>query len=256
MTNMRANMSNPIVTAATTVDTAELRKGLPFEPAFFAAGTELLPLLPGPNWGERYAEHLGFYVGRHSLDLLAHVRRILLWAASGNREATYCAVIDLFQVLGAKGVALRRDILERVAPILCSAQIYSLSSRLAVTGTLTPLADLPASRFAIGSDSKLVYPAARAEVPPNLRPSPLEEAREYLYYGQVEEALRILEAALPQDPENADLQRELLEIYRHAGNLAGCQRMHRLLGTRDPAIEELWVETMPMLVNQDVPGVP
>lgn len=255
MTNMRASMSIDIVSAARRVDTAELCQGLPFEPAFVAAGTELLPPLPVPGWAERYAEHLGFCVGRQPFDLLSHVRRVLLWAASCNREATYCAVTDLFQVLGTKGVALRRDILERVRPILSAPQIYSLSL-LPATGNGRLLAELPASRFTPGAEGNLVTAPVRPDVSPDLRQSPLDEAREYLHYGQVEQAQQILEAALPQDPDNADLQHELLEIYRHAGNLAGCQRMHRLLGTRDPAIEELWVETMPMLVlEDDMPGV-
>lgn len=220
---------------------------VPFEPAFFSPGTRLLPTLPATGWRERYAEHLGFHVTARNRDLLAHVRRVLLWAANGNRQATYRALADLFQVLGTKGLALRKDILQRVAPVLSPTQVSSLRAQLAVTETVTSMLDLPTSRFAPKRSAKLVTLGARAKRAQNSARGPLGEAREYIENGQVAEAQRVLETALPLHAQDPDIHRELLEIYRRARDLDACQSMYQKIDVRDSAVEKDWLDTLSLL---------
>ncbi|MEZ5446776.1 MAG: hypothetical protein R3F45_13505 [Gammaproteobacteria bacterium] len=220
---------------------------VPFEPAFFSPGTRLLPSLPVTGWRQRYAEHLGFHVTARNRDLLAHVRRVLLWAAAGNRQAAYRALADLFQVLGTKGLELRKDILQRVAPVLSPTQVSSLRAQLAVTETVTSMFDLPTSRFAPKRSAKLVTLGARAHRTEVGARGPLGEAREYLENGQVEEARKVLEAALPLHAHDTDMHRELLEIYRRARDLDGCQSMYSKIDVKDSAVEKDWLDTLSLL---------
>lgn len=220
---------------------------VPFEPAFFSPGTRLLPSLPVTGWRQRYAEHLGFHVTAKNRDLLAHVRRVLLWAAAGNRQATYRSLADLFQVLGTKGLELRRDILQRVAPVLSPPQVSSLRAQLAVTEIVTSMFDLPTSRFAPKRSAKLVTLGARTNGARSGARGPLGEAREYLENGQVEEARRVLETALPMHAQDSDMHRELLEIYRRARDLDGCQSMYSKIDVKDSAVEKDWLDTLSLL---------
>lgn len=227
-------------------DTAP-RTGLPFEPAFFDAGTQLLPRLPDPVWRDRYTEHLAYHVAVRNRDLLAHVRRILLCAAAGKRQPTYLAIADLFQVLGTKGVDLRRDMLARVQAVLSPIQVSNLNSQLIQQETLTTMLDLPTSRFASKITPRLVTrrdpPAAGAPAAAD----PLTEARELLESGQFELAQKILEAALPQQPDNLAMHQELLEIYRRGGDLEAAIEMRARLNGIDTAIEQQWLDTITML---------
>lgn len=228
-------------------DTAPLAD-LPFEPAFFDAGSQLLPRLPDPLWRDRYTEHLAYHVAAKNRDLLAHVRRILLCAAAGKRQPTYLAIADLFQVLGTKGVDLRRDMLTRVQAVLSPIQVSNLNSQLIQQETLTTMLDLPTSRFASKITPRLVTrrdaPAAGA---PPAAADPLTEARELLESGQFELAQKILEAALPQQPDNLAMHQELLEIYRRGGDLEAATAMRDRLAGIDTAIEQQWIDTISML---------
>jgi hypothetical protein len=220
---------------------------LPFEPAFYDAGGALLPQLPNPAWRERYTEHLGYHVASQNRDLLAHVRRILLYAAAGKRQATYLAIADLFQVLGTKGLDLRRDMLNRVQAVLTPMQVSNLNAQLAQQQTLTTMLDLPTSRFTRKTTAKLV---TRRETPAASRGTdgdPLDEARELLNSGQFELAQKVLEAALPKHPGNVAMHEELMEIYRRAGDLASAEAMRAKLKGVDRRIEQQWVDTITML---------
>jgi hypothetical protein len=240
-----------IVRVASHAAAVQTWKDISFEPAFFTPDTRLTPIFPMEDWGTRYAEHLGFHLSLHAHDLLAHVRRILLWAAAGDRKATYRATSDLFQVLGTKGMDLRRDILNRVRRVLSQPQIVSLQSLLTETEDLKPVAELPTSRFAPKLEGKLVSVDFRAKRAIATR-TPLDEARECLENGQVEEAQRILEAALQQNTDNPALHRELLEIYRRAGDLKACEAMFRQLARHTPDIEQDWEQTMTFLQGTDM----
>ncbi|MFO1436405.1 MAG: hypothetical protein U1F34_08710 [Gammaproteobacteria bacterium] len=222
-------------------------KELPFEPTFFEPGSRLLPALPNPKWRDRYAQHLGFHVSNQTLDLLAHVRRILLWSAAGNRQATYLAIADLFQVLGTKGVDLRRDMLNRVSNLLSPMQVSNLNAQLLQSESVTTMLDLPTSRFSTKHTPRLVV---RREVErPQIETAadPLKEARDFLDSGQVDLAQQILESALPQDVSNSDMHKELLEIYRRSGDLGACESMRDKITGADKEIERAWTDTITML---------
>ena len=128
---------------------------MPFEPAFFDPGTRLSPDLHTADRQRRYAEYLSFHVARWTKDLLSHVRRILVLAAAGNRNGTFSAISDLFQVLGSKGLELRRDMLNRVQDLLSPMQQTTLRTQLARRESVAA-ADLPTSRFAPKPSTRLI----------------------------------------------------------------------------------------------------
>lgn len=89
-------------------------------PAFgFAEEKALKPL----SWDiEATHRHLLHYLARHPEALLQHVQRINLAIISEDNIKVFCALLDLYLALGAKGRALRADMLSAAMPLLTDEQ--------------------------------------------------------------------------------------------------------------------------------------
>jgi hypothetical protein len=115
--------------------------------------------LPKVWCDRRTADYLAHCVARNPGDLRAHARRIAVHHALGEDQELAAAVIDLFIVLGDKGVALKRLLFIRHDSELRRTRCYPALAG-ALDGALSPHAaniDLPASLFwtevdALGED--------------------------------------------------------------------------------------------------------
>jgi hypothetical protein len=105
--------------------------------------------LPKVWCDRRTADYLAHCVARNPGDLRAHARRIAVHHALGEDQELAAAVIDLFIVLGDKGVALKRLLFIRHDSELRRTRCYPALAG-ALDGALSPHAaniDLPASLF-------------------------------------------------------------------------------------------------------------
>lgn len=203
-----------------------------WEPAFFACGSRLCPDLPGPDHCDRYLEHLRRRIGREPGDLLAHVRRILLAQACRRSEQVEEGLAELFGVLGDKGQSLRKRLLDLCGPTLAPGRLQALEAAMAGQPGGARTDALP-----------LVVRRQREEgAAVSGRQDALAEAAECLDNGQVEEALVLLEGALLERPNDAEITRALLDIYRRSRDLPRLQAMRGRLADLDEPLRQLWEE--------------
>ena len=74
---------------------------------------------------------LEMHLARQPQDLRSHSRRVLLSRRSGNREAIYGALVDLFIALAGRGVGLKSALLSQTAMQLGPPERLCLARHLA-----------------------------------------------------------------------------------------------------------------------------
>jgi hypothetical protein len=163
---------------------------------------------------EPLAEHLSHDVALAPRNLLRHTQRIIFHYRIADADGLYSAFYDLFTVLHGKGRRLRARLLKGASSRLAPEHFEALSSWLS---NETPpagknLPEPPRSVLSQGVDGvcELVRAIETAGRP---RRDPLVEAREHIEYSQIEEARDLLESAVLEDPDRAELQTELLHLY-------------------------------------------
>ncbi len=200
-----------------------------WEPAFFDCQGKLCPELPSPELKPRYLDFLHHQVARRGNDLTAHVRRIMLSLdGADHSQLTYKALYDLFSALGNNGQALRARMLERCRGSLTSDQAQTLQNALDGESDGVGSAD----RIAVIRRSDPLLQVSEKSL--------LDDVRDHLENGQVDLAQSMLEQALQADANNAELTRELLEIYRRSRHTEAALRTRANLGNLSPEVRKLW----------------
>lgn len=197
------------------------------------------------------AINLAQRVARCRGDLQAHVLRIYLHTEHGDTDQLTGALADLFITLGSKGRDLKLRMLDLASPHLDDAWLSFLYDHL--DNGLDTITPLPATRYsrltaAINGSVALVAKAAAVAT----RLSPLEEARDLLNNGAIDDARQFLEAVLPDNPDALDLHQELLEIYRHTRDSARLQQMEARLAPLAPTVCEAWQHIKETLLSDNV----
>jgi len=171
------------------------------------------------------SHYLAHQVSRQPNTLINHVQRIYLHAAAKNTEHTYAALLDLYLILGKKGEKLRKRLLFQCKKILKEEQ-YTLLSKFSLhsedaENECPMLAHSILCR--ILANNNIV---SRAETNKELPVQDvIDEARDRVDYGQLNEAQVLLENALIESPERADIATDLLEIYRYTRNREALSKM-------------------------------
>jgi hypothetical protein len=216
--------------------------GLPgMDPLFVLDSWSALSVMPQLDH-ERLSDHLAHQVSRSPGDLKTHTRRILFFSNEHHADGLFGALLDLFVVLGDKGLALRKRLLGAAAATLSDSQIEILRTRL--NQGIHRFDALPPTQYSVlcqflPQGEKLVQVTSAVHRQDSSR-DPAEEARDLLEYGQVEEAQRLLEEAVLDSPLRLDLNEDLLEIYRYTQNPDDLFDMLARLGGRTTAIPEKW----------------
>jgi hypothetical protein len=208
------------------------------------------PAVPG------LADYLQQRIAAEPYHLLHHTQRIALEYQLNHPEALYGALLDLFIVLGARGRALRQRMASSVRARLSPEHYGQLSLWLDRGRTLDAdsAPPLPFTLFGLGLVDALplletVEDAASA--PPDER-DPLVEARECIEYSQIDQARQILESAVLAQPERADLQCELLELYRAQRDASHFLKLYPTFVTKENPLAEDWRATARFLnVNEN-----
>ena len=189
---------------------------------------------------ESISHYLSHQVSRLPDALSSHVQRVCLHAAAKNSEQTYAALLDLNFVLGDKGLRLRKRLLFQCKEVLEESHYKALTER-----TIQPAnqqSHCPWSKYAvlytIPSNNQIV---SRSEPRTDLEQlDVINEARDFLDNGQLTEAQTLLENALIESPERADIATDLLEIYRHTRNKDALSTMLNKLAESNHRDTESW----------------
>lgn len=205
-----------------------------WEPLFFNSGNKLCPQFTSANSHHRYLGYLRHRIIRNPLDLLSHIRIILLTLADGKTEQMYEALLSLFRVLGEKGESLRLGLLDKCSAMLSSQQVATLLSLSTMKA---------ASRTSCAETLIIRHHATVSKNEINV----LGDVHEYLENGQVELAQCLLEKTLTSEPDNWDLTTELLEIYRRSQNYEAALLLRPKLRISNAEVNRLWGDVLESL---------
>jgi hypothetical protein len=178
---------------------------------------------------EKRLESLVFRVSRMPRSLRAHLERIHYCFGNHLNEQLYAALIDLLIVLNQSGRRLSERMIFGARSRLTAGQFQMLRGFLNKEGN--PLELLPHSRFSLfskGSQSNALL-VQMVEEPREPAHDPLQLARDYVEFSQLDEAVRVLEQAILDHPERFELHSELLSLYRSTRDRAGFKRIHQAL---------------------------
>ncbi len=215
----------------------EPESSLLIEPAFLS---KLSVVDNDQALGERVSEHLAHKIVRRIADLESHTQRIILHAKLQNPEAIYGALLDLFIALGDKGFLIRQRMLNMVAKVIERTHYTQLLGVL--ERGITSDEQLPCTPYSMLCGSfvgvrPLVYKSSIDEIEAR---SPLEEARDFIDSGMIDEGRKLLESSVLLDRANEALNVELLEIYRHTQDEEAFNNMFAKLDDRPLAAIEEW----------------
>ncbi len=212
-----------IIKAAATggqEDTAPFHR----EPAFAASGGRITPRVP-PSQVPAFCDYYAYRILRRPGDLSAHLARILLLARVGGGTTLHGAILDLFRVLGERGLSLRQDVLRRCASRLDEAARQQLERFLDHPERLPAETEgIPGLVSSPGSGPRLSVPVGQETRETG---DPVTEAEDHLQYGNVEAAVSLLRNRLLDDPADERAGALLLEVFRHAGDLERGRAWHR-----------------------------
>lgn len=178
-------------------------------------------------------------VARDPLDLEAHARRIVMACQPELRDRLFGALIDVFLALGSRGRGLRAALLDKARAHLESDELHFLEQHL--EHGLSPLAQLPSQAGSVHDRGVLgtVHLVAHQRVAAR-ELSAHEEAMARIDEGDLDGARHLLEKALLEQPDQVDVMRELLDIYRYTRDDTAKAAMLERLRERHGAAPAGW----------------
>ncbi len=193
------------------------------------------------DWSaEEGLEMLVFRVSRKPKYLLAHVERIYYCFKHALNEQLFGALVDLLIVLNRDGTALGRRMITGSKARLTKNQYQALIGHL---DNLNSNADLlPQTRYSLFAKG-LQSTAAMVQLPDAIETQdhdPLELARDYVEFSQLDSAIHVLEQGISADPGRIELHEELLSLYRSTHNKAGFNRTYEAFSRKDMSLPAEW----------------
>ncbi|MGR8933486.1 MAG: type IV pilus assembly protein FimV [Gammaproteobacteria bacterium] len=236
-----------MITTAQVISCPEAEKSIPDmenqELAFLFAKTRRDFNLEWLHDHPELLHHLVNAIAKQPKNLLVHMQRIYLCYQQDLPEQLYGALTDLFIVLNRRSIAFSSRILSAVSSKL-SEPHYKLLHRYLVKKDFPPL-HLPQNAYSvlgkgfIGTSQLLVRVHEKST---SKEHDPLQLARDYIEYSQLQEALEVLEKAVSDDPKREALHSDLLELYKSLHDVEGFQRMRQQLSITDNPFHTLWDE--------------
>ena len=234
MNNQHNNLSLTIEeaainSAAPLFDAHNLNSSLTTEVMFLISNNSTLRLRLG-DYNKHALAHLKHKIARRSCDLLSHIQRIYLTIETLDQDGLYGALLDLFIALETKGFYLRKRLLVQSRLCLTEEHFQALHEQLGSGITAAdPMPITNSSVLTKGYIGTNLFIKRRPLARTKTLRDPLIEDTDYLEYGQVQEARRLLERAVMKEPWRRDLQDELLEIYRVTRDGKNCDAMYERL---------------------------
>lgn len=183
---------------------------------------------------------LVFQVAKHPERLFTHVQRIYYCFQHQLSEPLYAALADLLVVLNGRGKALGLRMVmgakSRITPN-CFTLLIDAINRPGEQQAL-----IPGNHYSILSKgftgvNQLVDTVQRF---PHADYDPLLLARDCIEYSQLDEAQKILETALVDNPDRLELHQELAALYRSTRNFERFNEMNSKLIASDITLPECW----------------
>jgi hypothetical protein len=213
------------------------------EPCLLPEQRELLPFFPVVDWSNIFSRHLAKKVRRNPRDLRAHVQRILVYISENDSDSIYAALVDLFLILGDRGLHIRKNLLNKALPFLDRDKSHFLMSHIECG--LDTSATLPPNTYSSlssGHTGTTFIVKCNNTNPVLAGTSPLEQARALIDHKDWLSAMILLEQALHHDPGDEAVTRELLSLYKRQHAEHAFYRTYSGLFGRCIALPELWLD--------------
>lgn len=183
----------------------------------------LLPWLEARH--ERTLQYLNQALIKNPKNLRWHTQKIFLLLETKAVQQLSAALIDLFIVTGAAGKKLKQQLLQLSEPLLTAEQFQFLQSNQA--GQITAQTILPSllvgegysllNKGLIGSSQLLERFETQSSPSTTVMLTLHEQALSCMEYGQLEEALALLQQAHAENPQDDKVSVDLLAIYVSLG---------------------------------------
>jgi len=213
------------------------------EVMFMVANNSGLVLNLG-EYSDKAIKVLEHKVTRNPLYLHSHVQRIYLYRQIKNGAALYGALLDLFIALYNKGFDIRQRLLFESKWYLEPQHFDVLYNKLSTgvkSSDVVPLSQYSLlSQGLIGTLNLVISDNRETKHIPR---DPQREAHEYLEYGEVDEARKLLEEAVLKEPWRKELHTDLLEIYKATRDASNCDDMYRRLSDKFIPDHHAWIQT-------------
>lgn len=186
---------------------------------------------PAPLRTRETADFLANRVKREPTNLRIHSQRVLLNIERLECEPLFGALLDLFSVLGDKGLDLRQRMLTSAKSVL-DKNIYEFLASSLEPG-LAAKTNIPEAPYAVlgRNGRRSSTPLVTRQKDQRIEPvDPVSEARDCIGHGQLDLAQEILERAARADPSNQEVAQELLSIFAHTRNIAAKEDFIESLG--------------------------
>ena len=204
------------------------------EPVFLLEGNEFLHVK------EVNSLMLNFLVSsvlRTPRNLFIHLQRIALCYELKNEDKLYAALVDFFVVLQNAGLSIKKRMLagsrNQLSPLLVQRLQTYLSDDPLIQGNIYSVLT-----SGIESNIELVLPlvgSMRGE-----DEDPLQIARDFIEYSQLDEAREMLETAILTTPDYIELHEDLLELYKVTKDVDAFNEMKFALSEINHPMQAQW----------------
>lgn len=191
---------------------------------------------------ENYLEKLVFRIARKPHRLVAHVQRIFYCYHANLNEQLFAAIVDFLVILNRRGLAISRRMVIGTKSRLSTVQFKMLAAYLKDQDI--NLNELSGNKYSIFTKGLLGVNTMVEQLSQQDESSydPLELAYDHIEYSQLEEAKRVLEKGILNEPARPDLHHELLALYQLTGDAAGFNQMFIQLNRLGLPITAEWGE--------------
>ncbi|MGZ8225358.1 MAG: hypothetical protein ACXWT3_01810 [Methylococcaceae bacterium] len=191
---------------------------------------------------EGYLEKLVFLIARKPNCLIIHVQRIFYCFHANLNEQLFAAIVDFLVILNRRGQAISRRMVIGAKSRLSAGQIKVLKNYL--KNHNADINSLSGNRYSIFTKGLLGANNMIQSVSKPDEPSydPLEIAYDHIEYSQLEEAKRVLEKGILEQPTRLELHHELLALYQFTTDVAGFNQMSAQLTQSGIVVTEQWTD--------------
>jgi len=172
-------------------------------------------------------------------NLLVHLQRIVICYEKNNEVQLSAALMDLFFVLDGVGNAIKQRMLagsrkhlstvlfEQLQTYINAPQFIQGNVYTVLTPGWEPNDDLLLVQRNASNNKREEY-------------DPLQVARDYIEYSQLEEAVKVLELAILEDPQRTELHTDLIELYQFTNDYDGFNKMQLALENINHPMQAQW----------------
>ncbi len=182
-------------------------------------------------------QFLVFFIRRKPKDLMAHMQRIMLCYEHQEEVLLYAALADFFVALKDAGIAIKKRVLSGVSNKLSADSRQNLQVGI---NDYRLVKGNPYSVLTSGVMNDLAMVIQSDGAHTGLVHDPLQIARDFIEYSQLEQAQKVLEEAVLSTPERADIHNDLLELYRLTNNNDGFDKLYLALDEIHHPMKDQW----------------